>query len=138
MKKPVHNVYYICTFCTFLNKKNVQNISINIELELLLTIYRVSQKKGGDWVYSTQKIINEKIFVIFFFYTYLPIIYVLKTFFFRQQKKRYGYLKSLKKLDAKFWNFFLWFFSPFEPYDRKIFKYKQKIFLVYVAKSISF
>ena len=34
--------------------------------------------------------------------------------------------------------FFLLFLSPFEPYDRKIFKYKQKIFLVYIAKSISF
>ena len=38
----------------------------------------------------------------------------------------------------KFEIFFVWFFSPFELYARKIFKYEQFFFLDYVDMSISF
>ena len=82
-----------------LNKKKDMQYRIQI-------IYRVSQKKGGDWVYSSQKIIHWKIFVIFFFLYLFTHILCLANFFFQATEKALLVSKKSQKACCKNLKFF--------------------------------
>ena len=88
------------------------------------------------------KQVIEKSLLYLFFSLPKDTILVKQTFFFRQQKKRYMHLKIPKRACSELFQIFGKILSKFLVFlkltAKKIYKYKEIFFLVYVAKSISF